>query len=73
MVSLPDVVGLISDSAVIADVAAEIGQNGGLLICNGCADVGAIIAAFLVLDDDQEAWSLCGSCTRKLSLEGPVI
>lgn len=73
MSSEAQVVGFVRDSAVIADISAEIGQNGGLLVCNGCADIEAIIAALLVFDEDREAWALCGSCIQKLSLEGPIV
>ncbi len=73
MGSAPQVVGFVRDSAIIADICAEIGSNGGLLICNGCGDIEAIIAALLVIDDDHEAWALCGNCMHKFPLEGPIV
>jgi hypothetical protein len=65
-------VGFVADAAIVADICADVAQDGSLLVCNGCGDIEEPIAGILVVDDDQEAWALCGGCIRKLPLEGTV-
>ena len=62
---------LIRDHETIAQLCAEIGSAGGLLICHGCSEIEAVIVGLLVLDEG-EAWALCGVCIRKLPLHGAV-
>jgi hypothetical protein len=66
-------VGLVSDADMVAAICAEIRSGGRLLVCHGCGDIEALIAGFLVLADDEEAWALCGPCLRKLPLSGAVV
>ena len=63
---------LIRDHETIAQVCAEIGSAGRLLICHGCSEIEEVIVGLLVLDDEEEAWTLCGLCIRKLLLYGAV-
>jgi hypothetical protein len=63
---------LIQDHETIAQVCAEIGSAGRMLICHGCSQIEAVIVGFLVLDDEQEAWALCGLCIRQPPLHGAV-
>jgi hypothetical protein len=65
-------VSFVADTATVADICADVAQEGSLLVCNGCGDIEEPIAGILVIDDDQEAWALCGDCIRKLPLEGAV-
>jgi hypothetical protein len=65
-------VGLIGDTVVVAAICHELGSSGALLVCNGCRDIEALIAGILVIEDDKEAWALCGACIRRLRLEGAV-
>ena len=65
-------VALIRDAGMVAAISAEACADGSLLICNGCGDVEALIAGILVIDDAEEAWMLCGTCIRKLPIEGMV-
>jgi sugar (pentulose or hexulose) kinase len=70
-------VGLIRDTHIIAETCAEIceqaGFANGLLICNGCGDIGANIAGLLVVDEDEEAWALCAECLSRVPLLGSVV
>jgi hypothetical protein len=66
-------VGFVVNAATMADLRADVAQEGSLLICNGCGDIEEPIAGILVIDDDQEAWAFCGGCIRKLPLEGTVV
>jgi hypothetical protein len=59
-------IGLIQDHETISRVRAETSSAGQLLVCHGCSDVEAAIVGLLVLDEDQQAWALCGTCVGKL-------
>ena len=61
------------DAETVAAICADIRSSGALLVCHGCGDIEALIAGFLVLADNEEAWSLCGACLRKLPLSGAVV
>lgn len=67
---------LTRDRATIAEtcaaVCAEAGYAGGILICHGCGEIEAPIAALLVVDADEEAWALCADCLGTVSLLGAV-
>jgi hypothetical protein len=63
---------LIRDSETIAAICSDVSSTGRLLICHGCGDVEALVVGFLLLDNDQQAWALCGMCMRKLPLHGAV-
>lgn len=41
--------------------------------CYRCHDDSEPIAAILMLDEDEKAWLLCGSCVRDLPREGVVV
>ena len=63
---------LIRDSETIAAICSDVSSTGRLLICHGCGDVEALVIGFLLLDNDEQAWALCGTCMRKLPLHGAV-
>ena len=63
---------LIRDCETIAAIRSDVSSTGQLLICHGCGDVEALVVGFLVLDNNQQAWALCGTCLRKLPLHGAV-
>ena len=65
-------VNLICDNLTMSALRTELSASGGLLICNICRDVEAPIAGILVIDEDEEAWPLCGACLRRLPLAGAV-
>jgi hypothetical protein len=64
---------LIGDAATLTALCAEVSSDGGLLVCNGCWDIEALIAGVLAINDDEEAWPLCGTFIEKLPLEGMVV
>jgi hypothetical protein len=63
---------LIQNREIVTAVFAEMSSLGQLLICHGCDDLEAVIMGFLVLDQSEQAWALCGSCVRKLHLYGVI-
>jgi len=63
---------LVDDREIVAALAAETSSFGRLLICHGCGDVEALIVAFLVLEQEEKAWPLCGRCVRMLPFQGAV-
>ena len=63
---------LIRDCETVAAISSDVTSTGRLLICHGCGDVEALVVGFLLLDNDQQAWALCGTCMRKLPLHGAV-
>ena len=63
---------LIRDCETVAAICSDVSSTGRLLICHGCGDVEALVIGFLLLDNDQQAWALCGMCMRKLPLHGAV-
>jgi hypothetical protein len=63
---------LIGETVLVAAICHEVGSSGALLVCNGCRDIEALIAGILVIEDDKEAWALCGACIRKLPVQGAV-
>jgi len=63
---------LIRDCETVAALCSDVSSTGRLLICHGCGDVEALVVGILLLDNDQQAWALCGTCIRKLPLHGAV-
>jgi hypothetical protein len=62
----------VRDTVAVSAICAEVG-NGSLLVCNGCADIEALIAGVLIIDHAEEAWVLCGACIRKLPFRGTLV
>jgi hypothetical protein len=58
---------LIQNREIATAIFIEMSSIGQLLICHGCDDVEAVIVAFLVHEQREQAWALCGTCLRKLS------
>jgi len=63
---------LVEDREIVAAVSAQMGSVGRLLICYGCGDVEALIVGFLVREQEEKAWPLCGRCMRMLPFQGAV-
>ena len=63
---------LIQNREIVTAVFAEMSSLGWLLICHGCDDVEAVIVGFLVLDQSEQGWALCGPCVRKLLTYGAI-
>jgi len=63
---------LIRDCETVAAICSDVSSTGRLLICHGCGDVEALVVGIFLLDNDQQAWALCGTCIRKLPLHGAV-
>jgi hypothetical protein len=66
-------VNLISDNPTMAALTTELSSLGGIMICDGCGDIEAPIAGLLVIEQDEEAWPLCGKCLQRLPLAGSVV
>jgi hypothetical protein len=65
-------VGLIGDAVAVAAICQEVGASGALLVCNGSRNIEALIDGIVVIDKDKEAWALCGTYIRKVSVKGAV-
>jgi hypothetical protein len=63
---------LIQNPEVVAWVCAKISALGQLLMCHGCDDVEAVIVGFLVFEQSEQAWALCGSCVQNHPLYGAI-
>jgi hypothetical protein len=66
-------VNLIRDNATVAALSAELSALGGIMICYSCDDVEALIVGLLVIEQEEEAWPLCGECLRRLPLAGALV
>jgi hypothetical protein len=65
-------IALIRDLEIVAAICADIRSGGRLLICHGCADIEALIMGFVVLDNGDQAFALCGACMGKLPVHGAI-
>ena len=63
---------LIQNREIATAIFIEMSSVGQLLICHGCDDVEAVIVAFLVHEQREQAWALSGTCLWKLPLSGAV-
>jgi hypothetical protein len=63
---------LIQSSELVTRTVAQISSQGQLLICHGCDNSEALITAFLVLEQSDQIWALCGLCVRKI-LYGAIV
>ena len=63
---------LIQNREIVTGVYAETSSLGQLLICHGCDDAEAVIVGFLVHDQSEQAWALCGSCVQNPPLYGAI-
>ena len=62
----------IQNRDLITQVWAQLSSLGQLLICHGCGDVEALIVGFLVHEQCEQAWALCGPCVRKVPAYGAI-
>ena len=63
---------LIQNREIVTGVYAETSSLGQLLICHGCGDVEAVIVGFLVHEQSEKAWALCGLCVQQMPLYGAI-
>jgi hypothetical protein len=63
---------VMTDQATLADLSNQFRDQGSMMVCHRCDDVGAIIAGILVVKETEEAWVLCGPCLREIPLHGPL-
>jgi uncharacterized CHY-type Zn-finger protein len=63
---------LIEDSAAIGLLCEAMRFGAEAQCCNRCHDESEPIAAILMLEADEKAWLLCGSCLRDLPREGLI-
>ena len=64
---------LVQNREVVAALWTAISSMGQLLICHGCGDVEAMIEGFLVHEQSEQAWALCGLCVRNLPSRSAII
>jgi hypothetical protein len=63
---------LVQNREIVAAIRGAISSQGRLLICHGCDDVEAVIVGFLVHEQSEQAWALCGSCVWNLPSRGAL-
>jgi hypothetical protein len=63
---------LVQNREIVTAIWDSISSLGRLLICHGCNDVEAVIVGFLVHEQSEQAWALCGSCVWNLPLHGAL-
>lgn len=61
---------LICDNLTMAALSAELNALGGVIVCHNCDGFELPIAGLLVIEEDEEAWLLCGDCLGRLPLAG---
>jgi len=61
---------LMTDQASLANLSSVFRNQGSMMVCHGCDDVGEIIAGIIVDNATEEAWVLCGPCLRAIPLRG---
>jgi hypothetical protein len=59
-------VALIQNRQIVTETVAQISSQGQLLICHGCNNCEVLIMAFLVLEESDQVWALCGACVRRI-------
>jgi len=63
---------LMTDRMALENLSQTFRAQGNILVCHLCDDVSELIAGILVLRASEEAWVLCGSCLRKVPMQGPL-
>jgi hypothetical protein len=61
---------LICDNSTMTALSAELNAIGDVIICHNCYGFELPIAGLLVIEQDEEAWLLCGDCLGRLPLAG---
>jgi hypothetical protein len=61
---------LMTDQASLASLSSLFRNQGSVMVCHGCDDVGELIAGIIVDNESEEAWVLCGPCLRAIPLRG---
>jgi len=61
---------VMTDQATLADLSNLFRDQGSMMVCHRCDDVGELIAGIIVDNESEEAWVLCGPCLRTIPLRG---
>ncbi len=61
---------LMTDQAVLASLSSVFRNQGSMMVCHACDDVGELIAGIIVDNESEEAWVLCGPCLQTIPLRG---
>jgi hypothetical protein len=61
---------LMTDQASLASLSSMFRDQGSMMVCHRCDDVGELIAGIIVDNESEEAWVLCGPCLRAIPLSG---
>lgn len=61
---------LMTDQATLASLSSVFRNQGSMMVCHACDDVGELIAGIIVDNKSEEAWVLCGPCLRAIPLRG---
>jgi hypothetical protein len=63
---------LMTDQASLASLSSMFRDQGSMMVCHRCDDVGELIAGIIVDNATEEAWVLCGPCLRAIPLRGTL-
>jgi len=61
---------LMTDQAILASLSSVFRNEGSMMVCHACDDVGELVAGIIVDNESEEAWVLCGPCLRAIPLRG---
>ncbi len=61
---------LMTDQASLANLSSVFRNQGSMMVCHRCDDVGELIAGIIVDNESEEAWVLCGPCLRTIPFRG---
>jgi hypothetical protein len=61
---------LMTDQASLASLSSLFRNQGSVMVCHRCDDVGELIAGIIVDNATEEAWVLCGPCLQAIPLRG---
>ena len=61
-----------TDPATLTNLSSAFRNQGSMMVCHRCDDVGEIIAGILIVKETEEAWVLCGPCLRQIPVRGPL-
>lgn len=63
---------LMTDRHAIEHLSNVFRASGNMMVCHICDDVGELIAGIVVVRASEEAWVLCGTCLRKIPMQGAL-
>ena len=65
-------IGIIGGKETVGGICSELRSQGRLIVCHACGDIEALITVFLIVEEENQAWALCGACMRKVPVFGAV-